>query len=210
MRGVASNIAAMHYLLPHPQYPRLTMPSRQKPPRQDPMAPRSPKASSDAQQERLAERVRAGELRHVFLDPDGTWSEWLAVVIEHPTGIAYSQQCGGTANDHRLVEGYLVPLGGPQCDAEAGSIEVPQLRDVFHRGTGCVYKWVGFDLPSDRRERLAALVATVPYWQCRLDGGPDARLPLALDHSRIDEICEAWVPVVTPDGPGILVYANCD
>lgn len=164
----------------------------------------------DEQQEQLAARVRAGKVRHVFLEPDGTWDEWLAVVIEHPTGVVYSQQCGGTANDHRLVEGYLVPLGGPQCDAEEGRIAVPRLRDVFHRGTGCDYTWVGYDLPPDRRERLAALVATVPYWKIHLDGVRDARLPLALDRSRIDEICEAWVPVVTPDGPGILLYANCD
>ena len=63
---------------------------------------------------------------------------------------------------------------------------------------------------DEQQERLAALVATVPYWQCSLDVVGDRRLPLALDRSRIDEICEAWVPVVTPDGPGILLYGNCD
>jgi len=43
---------------------------------------------------------------------------------------------------------------------EEGPIAVPPLREVFHRGTGCDYTWVGYDLPPDRRERLAALVAT--------------------------------------------------
>ncbi|MGW9028169.1 DUF6210 family protein [Streptomyces sp. NPDC055722] len=33
---------------------------------------------------------------------------------------------------------------------------------------------------------------------------------LVLDESRLAEIDEAWVPVVTPDGPGVLVWENSD
>lgn len=35
-------------------------------------------------------------------------------------------------------------------------------------------------------------------------------VPLALDESRLGEVDEAWVPVVTPDGPGVLVWENSD
>ncbi|MFI8456658.1 DUF6210 family protein [Kitasatospora sp. NPDC085464] len=33
---------------------------------------------------------------------------------------------------------------------------------------------------------------------------------LQLDESRIGEADEAWVPVITPDGPGVLVWLNSD
>jgi len=39
-------------------------------------------------------------------------------------------------------------------------------------------------------------------------GHPEVRIEL--DESRSDEIDEAWVPVTTPDGPGILTWENSD
>ncbi|MFJ9706886.1 DUF6210 family protein [Streptomyces sp. NPDC101234] len=33
---------------------------------------------------------------------------------------------------------------------------------------------------------------------------------LALDETRLADVDEAWVPVVTPDGPGVLVWENSD
>ncbi|WP_328753160.1 DUF6210 family protein [Streptomyces sp. NBC_00285] len=34
--------------------------------------------------------------------------------------------------------------------------------------------------------------------------------PLLLDESRLAEADEAWVPVLTPDGPGVLTWENSD
>ncbi|MGS2617385.1 DUF6210 family protein [Micromonospora sp. LZ34] len=34
--------------------------------------------------------------------------------------------------------------------------------------------------------------------------------PLRLDESRMREVDEAWVPVITPDGSGVLVWFNSD
>ncbi|MGW2742114.1 DUF6210 family protein [Streptomyces sp. NPDC001450] len=39
---------------------------------------------------------------------------------------------------------------------------------------------------------------------------PPTPRPLALDETRLAEVDEAWVPVVTPDGPGVLVRENSD
>lgn len=39
--------------------------------------------------------------RHVFLDPDGSAGDYLAVIVLHPTGVVYEQQCGGVACDLR-------------------------------------------------------------------------------------------------------------
>ena len=33
---------------------------------------------------------------------------------------------------------------------------------------------------------------------------------LFLDEDRVDQIVEAWIPVLTPYGPGILMWENCD
>jgi hypothetical protein len=35
-------------------------------------------------------------------------------------------------------------------------------------------------------------------------------VPLVLGESRIDQFDEAWLPVLTPDGPGVLWWSNSD
>ncbi|MFJ9461250.1 DUF6210 family protein [Kitasatospora sp. NPDC101447] len=55
---------------------------------------------------------------------------------------------------------------------------------------------------------FAALVGAVRYWAC--DGTTVKPHRLQLDESRIREADEAWVPVITPDGPGVLVWLNSD
>jgi hypothetical protein len=150
-------------------------------------------------------------LKRVLLDPDGTWvPRWLVVVVTAPTGVAYQQQCAGTANDQREVEGFLVPLGGLKVTPESGMIEPTEFEAVFHEGRACVWAAANNALPPARLERLRHLVADVPYWTVGSDGESDARGALELDDSRLSELTEAWVPVRTPDGPGILMWANCD
>jgi hypothetical protein len=34
--------------------------------------------------------------------------------------------------------------------------------------------------------------------------------PLRIDEERADELDEAWVPVLTPDGPAYLAWVNSD
>ena len=40
--------------------------------------------------------------------------------------------------------------------------------------------------------------------------GEDQRQHLFLDLNRLDEITEAWVPVISPYGQAILIWKNCD
>jgi hypothetical protein len=35
-------------------------------------------------------------------------------------------------------------------------------------------------------------------------------VPLQIDEGRGDELDEAWIPVLTPDGPGYLAWINSD
>lgn len=137
--------------------------------------------------------------RFVFLDPDGTAGAWLYVIVQAETGVFYQQQYGGTACRQGQAEGYLVPVAG------AGALGA--LRELFERdfrGTGTWnYCW-----PDGERDEVARIVAGVRYWTS--DGRTEEPHALRLDESRMHEVDEAWVPVHTPDGPGVLVWPNSD
>jgi hypothetical protein len=169
----------------------------------------SPKNLFAVEQEKLKDRILSNVLRLVQLDPDGTLDGWLGVVVRHPTGIVYANQCAGVATENRLVEGYLQLLGGSQYDVDRGMISLGPFTDAFHEGDACKYVWRGREVPTERLAQLAKLVGEIPYWLARLDAS-DTKQALRLDRTRIDEIAEAWIPVETPDGPGVLVHKNCD
>ncbi|MFW5418196.1 hypothetical protein J0910_16415 [Nocardiopsis sp. CNT-189] len=138
--------------------------------------------------------------RYVFLDPDGTFGDdWLYVVVEAPTGVFYQQQYGGTACRHGQVEGFLVPVFNPDA--------LEAFRELFEkefRGTGMHCRsWA-----EGETARLREGVADIRYWACDEQDAEEHRL--RLDESRLDEADEAWVPVATPDGPGVLVWCNSD
>lgn len=160
-------------------------------------------------QQQLAERVASGSVRYVFLDPEGCWADWLAIIVEHPTGVIYGQQCGGTATDQRYVEGYYVPLGGARFAVANGPLDKLDLTAPFHNGARCTFGWGGQLLPEDRLHRLIACVEEIPYWH-HTNLHDYVRERVRIDLERVAEICEAWVPVVTPEGKGILVWDNCD
>jgi hypothetical protein len=161
------------------------------------------------EQERLKAKASANRGKFVFLDPDGTWGPWLLVAVKAPTDVVYENQCGGTGCEHRLVEGFLVPIGGPSMGSAEGDIRVDELTAIFHQGKACIWNWIGNSLPPDRLECLKKLVEKVPFWACS-HSGEDRRLNLKLDIDRVFEIAEGWIPVVTPDGPGVLLFQNCD
>jgi hypothetical protein len=137
--------------------------------------------------------------RFVFLDPDGMAGGWLYVVAEAPTGVFYQQQYGGTACRQGQVEGYLVPV--------AASDALDALRDLFEKEFGSTGTW-NYPWPDDERDRLRGIIGNVSYWTH--NGHAEEYHDLLLDESRISEADEAWVPVITPDGPGVLMWFNSD
>lgn len=163
---------------------------------------------------RTADRTRevseihgANRTRYVFLDPDGTQHDWICVVVRAGTGVVYQQQYGGTATHLSGVEGYLVPLTGwdPVTDRDG----LRELRDIFEG------RLRGFGLAGppgpELLDRLRSAVGVVHYWSSgwTSDWCPD-RIPLQIDEDRLDELDEAWIPVRTPDGPGVLLWDNSD
>lgn len=148
--------------------------------------------------------------RRVFLDPDGSFAPgWLGVIVAAKTGVIYASQCAGVGCDQREQEGYYVPLGRLKLDAGLDAIDTWDLTLPFHEARGCDWTRVGDRMPPECLAALESAVAVVPFWTTTL-GKPEERGSLRLDRTRLAEVAEAWVPVVTPDGPGILVWENCD
>jgi Family of unknown function (DUF6210) len=111
-------------------------------------------------------------------------------------GVTYQQQCGGVACHHRELEGYFLPVSG------VGAPVVPSdLRGPFHRGEACTWR----EPTPDGLATLRSIVEKVAM----LENGEQAK-PLVLDESRVREVLESWVPVLTPLGPGVLTWPNCD
>ncbi|GAA4618880.1 hypothetical protein GCM10023195_85140 [Actinoallomurus liliacearum] len=137
--------------------------------------------------------------RFVFLDPDGMDDGWLYVVVEAPTGVFYQQQYGGTACRQGQLEGYLVPVFGPDALDALGELFVRHFRGA---GTWN-HRWSGDEVAT-----LRPIVAGITFWAC--DGVNDHPHDLRLDDARIAEADEAWIPVRTPDGPGVLMWSNSD
>ncbi|MFF2325832.1 MULTISPECIES: DUF6210 family protein [unclassified Streptomyces] len=139
-------------------------------------------------------------LRYVYIDPDGASSpDWKYVVVEARTGVVYQNQYGGTACRQGKVEGFLVPVYAPD--------ELEGLRGLFEehfRGAGTWnHAWT-----PDERATLRSAVADIRYWSGdEVDQQPHE---LRWDESRLGETDEAWVPVLTPDGPGVLLWFNSD
>jgi hypothetical protein len=139
---------------------------------------------------------------YVFLNPDGSQDFGVVVIVQASTGVTYAHQCGGHATKTRTTEGFLIPVGGPN--------EATRLYEWFW-GTfhgqchGNTVAWT-----EQQVDELAALVRELPCWLTTPDGVDDERRLLELDRERIAACVEAWIPVKTAYGPGILLIRNSD
>ncbi|MFJ8622767.1 DUF6210 family protein [Kitasatospora sp. NPDC093550] len=138
--------------------------------------------------------------RLVHLDPDGCGGGWVFVIVAALTGVVYQAQCGGHSCAQEEQEGYLLPLYGTDLDAELNELFVGELRGWGHRGR----VW-----PPESLARLRCAVGELGVYP---SGRHDEPCPtwLVLDESRLADLAEAWVPVLTPHGPGVLVWENSD
>jgi hypothetical protein len=138
---------------------------------------------------------------HVFLNPDGSQDPGLVVIVQHPTGVMYSHQCGGHATLMRQLEGFLLPLGE--------AVHAQALFDWYWQEfQGHAYPPL-IDWTEHRTQALGSLVGTIPCW-LTLESGDDRREFLQLDETRMEECLEGWIPVLTPYGKGILVVKTSD
>ena len=126
----------------------------------------------------------------------------MCLIVEYPTGVEYGHQCGGYLCEERVTEGYLVPLGQREIEL--------RIYEFFDREfSGHCYQprndWTG-----DRIAQLNKLLAQIPCSACARDGSGDKEGSLTIDLERIQECVEAWIPVLSPLGRGVLTLLNCD
>jgi hypothetical protein len=139
-------------------------------------------------------------MRDIFINPSAFLTyPWMAVLVPAQTGIIYTHQTGGVACIPRQVEGYYVPV----FDKDA----YDSLRSIFEVTLDGAGTYRGFHWNGRVLDQLNEAVAKVKMSSS--DGGP-CEIPLILDDSALAEIDEAWVPVTSPDGPGILIWENSD
>jgi hypothetical protein len=91
--------------------------------------------------------------------------------------------------------------------ADRFGVSPADLTAIFHSEDDHCHFSQPWLITPERLEKLEALISTLGYF-----GGPDGPLvqTFELDRSRINELYEAWAPVTTADGPGVLLWNNCD
>lgn len=150
---------------------------------------------------------------HVDLDEvDSLEFDWLYVVLERPTGVVYHIQCGGLSCRQDAAEGILVPVHAPDSYA--------LLQDLFVRDL-CSAPIPASGLGEKELERLRTAVEAIRIpmdsrWP-ELSEPTDSRdidwpqtYPIQVDETRLSEGYEAFLPVATPFGRGVLVWSNSD
>jgi hypothetical protein len=139
-------------------------------------------------------------MREIFMNPSGfLLYPWMAVLVYSPTGVTYTHQIGGVSCRPRQIEGYYVPVYNQEAhDA---------LRSIFEVTLGGSGTYLGVSWKEPLLGQLSEAVSGV-----RMDSSDNrlSEVPLSLDEARLDEIDEAWVPITSPDGPGILIWENSD
>ncbi len=117
------------------------------------------------------------------------------IVIEAPTGVLYTNQCGGTACVHPKIEGYLMLIDFFDTEHGAGAeLEGYWFYDKHLRPDADLLDGL------DRQIRLTCI--------CYQNAG------IRLDRQRAEdpdvEWGEAWIPVTCNYGRGFLTYTNSD
>ena len=164
----------------------------------------------DNHQSALETLVNSGERQFVYIDPDGTFGDWIAVVIESQTGVVYGTQCGGTACDQRYIEGFLIPCGGLRFNTnDLLKVTSKMLTSPFHDSKGCLWNRWNETVSEAVLAEIGENVRQVTIWH-HTNADDCTRDHLELDLDRVYEIREAWIPVTTKFGRGVLLWNNCD
>lgn len=134
---------------------------------------------------------------YVELFPTQTELDGLFVIVQHPTGVTYTNQCGGTSCEQLEAEGFVVPVG-----------RLEHLDNVVHWfrrrfGESC-WRDGRIAASPDLANELASVVTEIP---CSFEGNP---VSLELDKERLAGGCEAWIPVKSAFGNGWLTWINSD
>jgi Family of unknown function (DUF6210) len=136
----------------------------------------------------------------VFIDADGASEPYLLLLVLSPTNVVYAHQCGGYSCMQNSAEGFLVQIGDPGTREELYS----WFQSEFDGSCMNSSVW-----DKSRIDALAEIVSRVSCWHTDSQGN-DTRNFLVLDRGRMHQCVEAWIPVVSTYGQGIMVLKNSD
>lgn len=142
------------------------------------------------------------EIAYIILDPDDSQLLGLCVIVEAMTGVTYANQVAGYATEIRSLEGFLIPVG----NVDSAKVIYNWFWRTFHGN--CYHPET--DWTSERTRVLSELVSQIPCWLTSSNVELDERRFLILDENRMNDCVEAWIPVITPYGRGILTLNNSD
>jgi hypothetical protein len=126
----------------------------------------------------------------------GSTEQTMLVLVPRKTGLVYGHQYGGLKCRYAETEGFLVPAW-VNPEARAG-LDRLFLADLGGNGVQ----------DEDRPEAVERVRDAIQQIWYR--GTGDRMAPLQVDDARAGELDEAWVPVLTPDGPAYLAWSNSD
>lgn len=134
----------------------------------------------------------------------------LGLIIAHPSGIIYSNQVGGTQNDHPQLEGIFVPIGNA-VPADEDRLHSPQwaLQAYFE---GPKYSYGGARNGLDQEDADFIDNVLTEFGLAEM---------IEVDRDRLGSGNEAWVPVAVRrprlvsglgDFPrqGVITWCNTD
>jgi len=136
----------------------------------------------------------------IRLNPDGIRDFGLLLLVETSHGVRYEHQVAGYACDQRVARGFLIPLGPP-----AFADPLVEFFARSFRGNPPLSGWLAW--AQDQRDTCADLVSKVQVLDQR---AAEKWVRLAVDYSRGGAVTEGWIPVLTPYGPGVLLFRNSD
>ncbi len=82
-----------------------------------------------------------------------------------------------------------------------------QLRQIFHQGQS---RRSATKFNTQQLDQLRSCIENITIWFTSNEQEEDQRQYVCLDMSRLEEITEAWVPVISPYGKAILIWKNFD
>lgn len=139
---------------------------------------------------------------YVELFPTQTETDVLLLIVQSKGGVTYLSQVGGTACARREVEGFLVPIGTDQDLRRIGD----WFEKRFHGSCHDDGRLAADPALADELESLMFGLACF----FTPGGAKGDSVRLSLDHDRIHEACEAWIPVNSPYGKAYLTWTNSD
>lgn len=145
------------------------------------------------------DRAPATEFLRFTLPGDGDSCEQnMLVLVPGATGLVYEHQCGGPSRRRMEIEGFLVPAWAQPEATEA----LDHLFAVVAGGNGILAEG------EARTEAVRTVGEAVERIWYR--GTGERLAALRIDEARLDELDDAWVPVLTPDGPAYLTWVTSE